>query len=77
MKPRIILNCPANRYTKEDERIIEFTFPGTKGDVYQQGGLISFQIIDGVGYVDVYQCDSQIVVNGVRQTDQSRHVRRA
>ena len=64
-KPKVALKCPANMHTLPDERIIEFTFPGTQGDLYQQGGLISFRVINGVGYVDVYACDLDVVVNGM------------
>ena len=72
-KPRIKQKCPADIFSGPNEKVIEFTFPGTEGDVYEQGGLIAFQIIDGVGYVDVYQCDSQVVVNGERQKGSGQH----
>ena len=68
-KPRVMTKCPANAYAGSDERIIEFTFPGTKGDVYAQGGLIEFRTLNGVGYVEVYGCDMDVVVNGFRTGD--------
>lgn len=68
-KPRVITRCIANVNTGPNERIIEFSFPGTKGDMYLQGGLISFRVVDGVGYVEIYNCDRDLVVNGYRVGD--------
>lgn len=69
MKPKVTLKCPANVHTGPNERIVEFTFPGTNGDVYQQGGLISFRTYNGVGYIDIYNCDRDVVINGSRVGD--------
>ncbi len=68
-QPRVKLKCPANIHTGPSERIIEFTFPGTRGDVYAQGGLIQFKEWEGIGHVNVYGCDLDVVVNGIRTGD--------
>lgn len=69
-KPRVTKRCPANTQTGPNERIIEFSFPGTEASGgYTQGGLIAFRVIDGVGYVEVYACDNEVVVNGFRTGD--------
>lgn len=64
MKPKVITKCPANVHASPNERIIEFTFPGTKAKGgYRQGGLISFRVVDGKGRVDVYNYDDEVKVN--------------
>lgn len=68
-KPRVMTKCPANQYSGSDARIIEFSFPGTKGGMYAQGGLIEFRTVNGVGYVYVYGCDEEVVVNGTKTGD--------
>lgn len=69
VKPEVKLNCPANAYAGLNERIVEVVFPGTKGDVYRQGCLISLRIVDGTGIVDVYAADKDVIVNGFRVGD--------
>jgi hypothetical protein len=63
-KPRVITACPANRYTSRDERIIEFSFPGTDA-----GGLIAFRgpLANRLGdpirpTVEVYRTDGAVRV---------------
>ena len=64
-KPRVILACPANVYTGDDERIIEFSFPRAAGkDGMTPGGLISFRYgSDGQPpRVEIYRTDGQVRV---------------
>jgi hypothetical protein len=56
-KPRVKLKCPANAYTSDHERIIEFFDDNT-----HTGGLISFLSYDGRLIVDVYRCDPGVEV---------------
>lgn len=64
-KPRVIVNCVANKYAGETERIIEFVFPdGT-------GGLISFVTFDGnKNRVDIYRTDPSIIVLPPKKDEQ-------
>lgn len=52
-RPRVILNCVADRYTdRKRERIVEF-----------EGGLISFiKMDDGTLHVSLYQLDPNVIV---------------
>lgn len=48
-RPRVITKCVASAFQSSNERIIEFSFPGTedgKGGG-PLGGLISFRNVDG------------------------------
>lgn len=55
-KPRVILNCVANRYTAANERIVEFSSQ-------HGGGLISFrEKANGRLEVNIYQMDPTVIV---------------
>lgn len=58
MKPSVKTKCPANAFTADNERIIEFSDRESEA-----GGLISFRRVEGKLYVDVYRCDGNVVVN--------------
>lgn len=66
-KPVVRTKCPANAFAGLNQRIIEINFPGTKGDIYEQGCLISLRIHEGQGIVEVYQADSQVRVTGAQE----------
>ena len=60
MKPRVTTKCVAECYAGPNERIIEFSFPGTKGPL---GGLIQFTVDrDGVCRVHLYRLDKEVHV---------------
>jgi hypothetical protein len=62
-KPRVLTRCVANTHTGDNERIIEFSFPGlrdTGGG--PAGGLISFRQHDDTARVEVYRVDGPITV---------------
>lgn len=64
MKPRVLTRCVANAYTAKNERIIEFSFPGTedgKGDG-PKGGLIQFRLNDNQPVVHLYRIDRGVKV---------------
>lgn len=64
-KPSVTLNPGASKYEASNEKIIEFSFPGTVGKDGQGplGGLISFRVThNGVGIVEVYRCDEEVNV---------------
>jgi hypothetical protein len=52
---RILLNCVANHYAGDRERIVEFSSP-------DGGGLISFWRNNGRLRVDIYRCDDTVDV---------------
>jgi hypothetical protein len=59
-KPKVTVNCVANRYAGPNERIIEFSAPNGAG------GLIALRIRnDGLIVVDVYRCNG-VVMAGQR-----------
>ena len=52
-KPRVLTKCVANHFAAADERVIEFSFPGSDG---YPGGLISFSTLaDGTPTVQLYR----------------------
>ena len=60
-KPKVSTKCPANAHAASDQRIVEFSFPGTKGPM---GGLISFSVCsDGTPLVHVYRVDAGVRVS--------------
>lgn len=62
MKPRVLTKCVANHYAASNERIVEFSFPGTK-DHEQKGGLVSFRrLSDGTTIVNLYGLDDDVKV---------------
>ena len=62
-KPRVLTRCPANARTDRNERIIEFSFPGTGGSSGPLGGLISFIVrSDGTPAVQLYRVNKEILV---------------
>jgi len=61
-RPKVIVNCVAQRHAGPTERIIEFADRETG-----KGGLISFcRLADDTLAVDVYRCDKGIRVLGPR-----------
>lgn len=61
-RPRVMTRCVANSYAATNERIVEFAGPDG-----ENGGLISFRLVDGVMVVETYRCGSKVVVNGHEQ----------
>lgn len=56
-KPKVMIDCVAERYSNNDERTIEFSFP--EGE----GGLINFRRLqDGTPVVDIYRIDQGVKV---------------
>ena len=44
-KPRVLTKCVANCHTSPNERIIEYSFPGSQArGGYRMGGLICFRL---------------------------------
>ncbi len=70
-KPTVTLTCPANARTGDNERIIEFSFPGLTNGSSCPGGLISLrETADGTrARVEVYRTDGQVEV--IAPTDQT------
>lgn len=59
-KPTVITSCVANAYTRENERIIEFS-DREAGD--PTGGLIAFRRLpNGKLLVNIYRCDPTVEV---------------
>jgi hypothetical protein len=64
-RPRVTLNCPADKHALDGERIVEFS------DHLGRGGLISFQDFGGVLRVEVYRVDADVRVD-VPEKNQAR-----
>jgi hypothetical protein len=71
MKPRILTKCVAGSYAGRDERIAEFSFPGTEGPA---GGLLSLGYWnDGRPLVTLYRVEGCDVIAG--ETVHTKEVR--
>jgi hypothetical protein len=65
IKPIVSVGCKEDRLAKSGERIIEFSFPGTRASNGSgpAKGYISFRINEnGVPVVELYHLDSSIKV---------------
>lgn len=59
-KPRVITNCVAARYAEDDERIVEFSYPGGS-----EGGLMRlWRDSEGRARLDLYRLEG-VIVNGI------------
>ena len=68
-RPRVILNCVADRYTGGSERIIEFA------DSRGNGGLISLtEKEDGSLWVDLYNYGPQVQIPVGKAAEVVSHV---
>jgi hypothetical protein len=54
-RPRVILDCVADHYTRGEDRIVEFTSEAG-------GGLISLRVVNGRLKVEVYRTDDTVDV---------------
>ena len=67
-KPKVTLKCPANTYTRPDERIVEFS---SRAAGRLAGGLIRFADLPSQRLlVNVYRCDKEVLVIDPRQSRQ-------
>jgi hypothetical protein len=64
-KPRVIVDCVANRYAGHDERIVEFFSPGG-------GGLIALREVERRLLVDVYRLDATVKVRVAKAEGRDR-----
>lgn len=60
-KPKVIVDCVANHYTDNEERIVEYTFGGdSRGNAI--GGLICLRWIQNRPTVQLYCHSSQVEI---------------
>lgn len=57
VRPRVNKSCVAHKYAADNERIVEFG-----GETTDQGGLISFTIVDGKMRINVYRQGADVEV---------------